>query len=37
MPTGFMPNVIKPSGPGSLPPTRVEVPRYMSSKMYIQE
>jgi hypothetical protein len=32
-----MPKVMKPSGPGSLPPTRVELPRYMSSKMYIQE
>src|ERR1051325_5648145 len=36
-PTGFMPKVMKPSGPGSLPPARVELPRYMSSKMYIHE
>ena len=36
-PTGFMPNEIKPSGPGSFPPARVEPPRYMSSKRYIQE
>jgi hypothetical protein len=36
-PTGFMPKVMRPSGPGSSPPARVTVPRYMSSKMYIQE
>src|SRR6266511_978725 len=36
-PTGFMPNVIRPAGPGSVPPAIVELPRYMSSKMYIQE
>ena len=32
-PTGFMPKVMKPSGPGSSRPARVEWPRYMSSKM----
>jgi hypothetical protein len=32
-----MPNEMKPSGPGSSPPARVDLPRYMSSKMYIQE
>ncbi len=37
MPTGFIPNVIKPSGPGSFAPSLVDEPRYMSSKMYIQE
>src|ERR1051326_8979404 len=36
-PTGFMPKVMKPSGPGSLPPTRIDEPLYMSSKMYIHE
>ena len=30
-PTGFMPNVMKPSGPGSFPPARIEEPLYMSS------
>ncbi len=37
IPTGFIPKVISPSGPGSLPPARSELPRYMSSKMYIHE
>ena len=36
-PTGFIPKEMNPSGPGSFPPTRVELPRYMSSQMYIQE
>jgi hypothetical protein len=37
VPTGFIPNEMKPSGPGSLPPRRMECPRYMSSNMYAQE
>src|SRR5215510_5673019 len=37
MPTGFMPKEMKPSGPGSLPPARVEPWRYMSSQMNIHE
>ena len=37
MPTGFMPKVIRPSGPGSVAAGALELPRYMSSKMYIQE
>ncbi len=32
VPTGFMPNAIRPSGPGSSPPARLDVPRSMSSK-----
>ena len=36
-PTGFMPKDKKPSGPGSSAPARLDVPRYMSSKMYIHE
>src|SRR5471030_1719233 len=35
--TGFMPKVMKPSGPGSFPPARIELPLYMSSNRYIQE
>src|SRR2546425_5554445 len=37
IPTGFMPKEMKPSGPGSLPPARVELWRYMSSQIYIHE
>jgi hypothetical protein len=32
-PTGFMPKVMKPCGPGSSAPARFDLPRYMSSKM----
>src|SRR3954468_17733153 len=37
MATGFIPKVMKPSGPASSPPARLDLPRYMSSKMYIHE
>ena len=37
IPTGFMPKVMSPSGPGSGRRRASSCPRYMSSKMYIQE
>src|SRR5262249_17144357 len=36
-PTGFMPNVMKPSGPGSLPPARVACPRSLSSNLRLHQ